>query len=454
MAQCTEQFDECDALPLSGETWSVCLPFAGRIWADGNGVHGVKGTNLPPDGVYGKVVIANGCIIGVEEEDVPLYTGSPCAPLPGDCGSGGTTGGGTSGSGTGSGSGSGGCICDLTPSSASGNLFATDAAGRPLVRCYVQAGSGITVTGNGTLANPYIVSAGSASGGSGVSVSPIYIRSGNEAITVTGSGSRTDPFVISHKMGESATINGMTFDNYGHLTGVSAVSSGGNKGVTAVIGQNGIEAATDNNTGIVTIGLSANPNNLIGAYTFGGYNVSVDNWGRIYGIDRAIDLGASHVVTCGDTKLTINALGSITAVEGGSSGGGGDTTPEPTPTPTPTPSGGGGGGCVVMYEYFFNRLGDRFSPSFFFNFTWPSDSGAYAVVENNLHSGDYDGAIPITLDIDGTPMTGDEGVPYTWPATIAAGQHRLTVYHAGRAQEGRIKIVLFPMTMATRVSEP
>lgn len=469
MPQCNEQFDECDAQPLSSETWSVCLPFAGRIWADGNGVHGVKGTNPPPDGVYGKVVIANGCIIGVEEEDVPLYTGSPCAPLPGDCSSN-TTGSSSLGPTSVSvnpGTGSGGCTCDLTPSSTSGNLFATDVAGRPLVRCYVQGGTGISVTGNGTLSNPYVVS----TGGSGITVESIYMRSGNEAIKITGSGTRTDPFVITHKNGEATTVNGMVFDAQGHFTGTSG--SGANKGVTAITGTDGITATTDNKTGIVTVGMSKPASDVLGVYAFGGYDVSVDNWGRIYSINRRTNLGGSHVVSCGDATLTIDALGNIISVEGGGEGG---DEPIPEPTPTPTPSTGGGAVMVVWRNAAPSN--PQASNTFrFATFAWPTDSALAGILFMNPGDREYAGSSafwndlriyidgancermtfrsPVLRDSDHSSSgisvaftTDNAGVTFWLDATVMAGNHEVSVGMNNYALP-KMTLMMWPVSIAS-----
>lgn len=363
MTNCTTQTDICDAVPRIGEVWSICLPFGGRIWADGNGVHAAGGI-APPDGVYGKVVIANGCIIGVEPEDVPLYTGSPCAPLPGDCGSSGGAGGGMSGGGsTGGSSGSGGCTCDLTPSSTTGNQFTTDAAGRPLVRVSIKGADGITVTGNGTTSNPYVIS----NSGGGITVEPVYITSGNAAITVTGTGSRQDPFVITHKEGTSGTVNGMKFDSYGHFIGAAEGSS--TKGITGIVGASGIQATVDKTTGVATISLTDPPEDILGTYTTGGYNLTFDAWGRLYEVGRAIDLGGSHEVTCGDAKLTISPLGSIVKVESGSGGGGGGGGNTPTEPEEPVTTGGAGN-IVIQWNDRSNTPVTRQA-----TFNWPADGG-------------------------------------------------------------------------------
>lgn len=297
---CPEEPAEPAPQPCPG--WDICLPWGGRIYSHNGCVYGERG-NPPPDGVYGKIVVANGCIIDALPEDVPLYTGNPCAPLPGDCassgtpgvsGSGGTTSGGTTGGGSGNtgssgntGTSSGGgtsTVACCPPSSASGNLYELDAAGRPLVRCHIEAGTAISVTGDGSDINPYVISAsGGSSGSGGISTQAVYIRSGNSAISVTGSGTRTDPFTITHKTGASGSADGMTFDQFGHCTSISTGSSDGaiSKYITGIVGKDNVDVVVDPKSKIATIGLRKPTNSVTGTYQFGDYEVSVDSYGII-----------------------------------------------------------------------------------------------------------------------------------------------------------------------------
>lgn len=311
MTNCVEIKNPCAPTPRVAEIWSICLPFGGRLWSDGTGVYAQGGTP-PPDGVYGKVVIANGCLVGVEPEDVPLYTGSPCAPLPGDCsgsGSPGVPSGGGGGSGT-----TGGCC---PPSSAAGNLYQLDATGKPLVKVNIRGGSGLTVTGSGTTSDPYVLS---ATGGGGIGVSGVYLRSANDAIAVTGSGSRENPLVIEHQLGLQTSKNGMTFDQYGHLVNVTE-GSVGSGGVSAIIGGSGIDAETDLTTGVTTIKLQKSPNAIMGKYPIGGYDMEFDENGRLFNIVPTVDLGSDQVLHLNGYDVTVNSHGTITKIDTVDSGG-------------------------------------------------------------------------------------------------------------------------------------
>lgn len=268
---CKNDADPCDILPKAGESWSVCLPFGGRLWADGNGVH-AQGGVAPPDGVYGKVVIANGCLVGVEPEDVPLYTGSPCAPLPSGCGDGSSIGPG------------------FTP-------------GNTTVTCEIEAGSGVTVTGSGTANDPYVISAENG----------VYVRSDNAAIAITGAGTKTSPYTVKHRTALATTVDGMTFDAFGHLTSVN--TSTASKGVKGIVPGFGMAVSMDNSTGIANISQQLQPSGVPGDYQFGGYNVTVDKAGQLSALTQQIHLaGAPISASCGTIDLTINQYGSITSV--------------------------------------------------------------------------------------------------------------------------------------------
>lgn len=301
MADCTPRIlPVCEPKELTQPTtdagcpnWSTCLPWGGKLWSEDGCVKLVPGTP-PADGVYGKVVIANGCLVGVESDDPPLYMGRPCAPLPGACG--------------GSSSGEGGTI---EPSTMPGNLYTLDAVGRPLVRCNIEAGENVSVSGNGTLENPYIISAK-------VEVSAVYARSTNDAIAVTGDGSREEPITITHKLGQSGQTGQMVFDAYGHLVDIIQSESGVST-ITGIVPGAGLTGETDRQSGVATIAVETPVNQLNGVYQMGGWDLNVDTLNRVYNIERAIEL-EPQAVRAGAFEIDVDAYGSITGVNQGSLG--------------------------------------------------------------------------------------------------------------------------------------
>lgn len=268
-------------------SWELCLPFAGKLISKGGCIELLPGTP-PPDGVYGKVVVANGCIVGLEKADIPIYSAPPCAPVPCDCGSGG----------------GGGDICNA--STEAGNLFSCDASGRPLVKLWIKGGDSINVTGNGTANNPYIIDFTGSTGTGGV-----YIRSGNNAITVSGSGSTDNPYEVTHKKGLEGKYGTLSFDEFGHL--IEYTPTAQQDGIMGLKEGRGICIDTDVATGIATIGLCDQRfDTYTGTVQLGGFNVEIKN-GEVVDVTRVINLSAG-TYTFGKYDVTINEYGSITNI--------------------------------------------------------------------------------------------------------------------------------------------
>ena len=271
------------------EAFSFCLPFGAHVDYDGTCMHFTPGTP-PEDGVYSKIVIADGCIVAAEKYEPPIYSGSPCAPVPNPCDC--------------DGSGSG-AMPD--PSTQSGNLFQYDAAGRPLVKVTVNAGDGISITGNGTTASPLVISAKADS-----SIGIQYFKSGNDALTLSGSGTRDNPYTYTHKTGYQGSVSGMTFDAYGHLTGYEAPSTSGT--INGVVGNDGIQVSTDASSGVATVTLADPAVPLKGDYQLGAYRVTLDDKNRIASMTRLITFPSGEYVF-GNYRVAVDEYGLITGVE-------------------------------------------------------------------------------------------------------------------------------------------
>lgn len=282
--------------------WTACLPFGGQLVSEGGCVNYTPGTP-PPDGVYSKIVIANGCIVSAELADIPLYTSSPCAPVPVPCDCDG-------------GSGSG--LPD--PSPTVGNLFKYDASGRPLVKVSVVGGTGISVTGTGTSDDPIVITNTQQQQGQQ------YFRSGNSFIELTGTGAANDPYTFTHVLRMSGTYNGMVFDEAGHLIDYNAPS--GSTDVRGIVEGDGIKVDMNVATGIATISL-ADPTIIItGTYVLGGYELEFYR-NRLIRITRLIERTAGdYLVRAADGgtyTLTYNDYGSLE-----------DIVYSPAPSPDPT----------------------------------------------------------------------------------------------------------------------
>lgn len=271
--------------PLPCPDWSVCLPFGRKLYSKDGCIY-TDGGNPPADGVYGKIIVVDGCIVGAEPLEACLENIAPCAGEPAPC----------------SGVSGGGC-CE--PSKSSGNLYALDITGAPLVRCNINGGSGISISGDGTVNNPFIISA------KAIEVSRVYLTSANDAIAVSGAGAYASPYVLTHKTGKSGKFNGMTFDEYGHLIDTGAGSA--NSGVGAVVGSAGVTATTDNQTGMVTVGLEKPLRDRNGTYHIGGFVVELDQYNRIFDIQREVTI-PEGTYPFGAYDVSVSPTGSITDI--------------------------------------------------------------------------------------------------------------------------------------------
>lgn len=276
-------------------SFSVCLPFGGSLSFDGGCINYEAGTP-PADGTYGKVIVEGGCIVGVEQDVVPQYAATPCAPVPNPCDCG---------------DGSGASI-----STQAGNLITQDATGALLAKLYVQGNNGISVSGYGTAERPLIISGSGSGSGAGTLV-------GDSIIKIRSLANNTTEISHAESPTHGITVNGMTFDSYGHLESYTAPSGLGN-GLTAVVGGDGIKAETNPNSQIATISLEELKPDPSETSLLGGYNVTVDSHGRVTDISRAITIPA-RTYTLGEYDVTTNAYGSITNIV--KSSGGGEDTP-------------------------------------------------------------------------------------------------------------------------------
>lgn len=267
--------------------FSLCLPWGGRLWQENGCLKAQPGTP-PPDGIYDRIIIADGCIVGLEKADVALYVPPSCTEVPAACAS--------SSEGAAS-------SCEASP--LAGNLYTCDASGRPLVRCSIKGGDGIIVSGSGTTSDPYRIKAN-------ISTETLRIVAGNSGVTVTGTGSAADALVISHKGGGlNTTVNGMRFDQYGHLVEYTEPTT--SSGVNGIVPGDGIDVQVDNKVGIATISLSKPANVRNGIYQCGGYDVQLDLKNRIFNLTQRINIPA-QTYAFGPYDVELNKLGSVVAI--------------------------------------------------------------------------------------------------------------------------------------------
>lgn len=276
----SETVSDCNA------PFNICLPFGGSLSLDGTCLKYTPPTEVPEDGEYNGFVVKGGCIQGVVPPTSPLYTSNTCAPVPNPC----DCEGGTS---------------SITPSTLDGNMLTLDAMDRPLVQLHYEAGDGISITGKGTTTSPLVISY-SPTGTSG-------IISGTPAVLTVEQ--EDDNTVISHVESKATvrTINGMTFDSFGHLYSYTE-PEGKTQYLTSndLVGSNNVTITKDSTSGMLTFDLNDTTVNA-GTYMFGGYNATISKKGIVSALDRVITFTAGDY-DLGDYRVTFNAYGSATAI--------------------------------------------------------------------------------------------------------------------------------------------
>lgn len=267
--------------------WDVCLPFGGRLYSRDGCVQYEGSGTAPADGVYDRLTVQGGCITGVSGQEVASYQPRPCTETPCDCGQG-------SGS-------------DASVSDDPANLITEDLDGSLLAKLFATGTNGITVSGAGTQSNPLRIQGAS-------STARGYVASGNTGISVAGSGTQASPYTVSHKAGTgpaNQTIAGMRFDEYGHLSSYTAPTSAGT--VNGIVGKNGVKSETDTATGIATVELQEIPAAGTGTWRFGGFDATVDDYGRITAVDQMTSITGGERYF-GAQLVTLTDSGSIADV--------------------------------------------------------------------------------------------------------------------------------------------
>ena len=273
--------------PKPTPAFSVCIADYTLHW---DGTHAtLDRTRFTTNGTYGSTTIQDGCVVGYGECEVPTYTPPYCNPNPAPCNEGGSGGGGGTGT-------------TDTVSPRTGNQLATDAYGL-YAKAYVQGGSGVTVTGQGTQTSPYTVSiaenaGGGATGGTIVGQGPISVEERNGVYFINMpradlTAGKYGPFNVN-EYGVITSID----DNVDMLTSDN-INGSNDVQITKVAGD-------------ITIDLA--PTQLTtNSYRFGGYDVAISDGGRI---TKATQVARTEAGTykLGAYNVTLDQYGGITAI--------------------------------------------------------------------------------------------------------------------------------------------
>lgn len=282
-----------------GKDFDFCLPFGARLFSKEGVVQYEEPTAPIPDGEYSTFTVRNGCIVSAGQMALPVYTSTPCAPVPVPCDCDGQ-----------------GTAVIISPDAS--NLSRIDASGRLITNLSIRAGSGISVTGLGTVASPYIISLTGSGAADLITSSDTALVAGNDGIVVTGSGTGDEPFTVSHKVvfDSATTVNGIMFDRYGHCISSAHESTTGL--VNGVLGSETVTVETDVNTGIAKVSLPEPLHPVNDTIVVGDYAFEIDKYNRIYRVAKVTpDPGgdSSETTTTNATSFVLRApRGSTTEV--------------------------------------------------------------------------------------------------------------------------------------------
>lgn len=257
-------------------------------------------TRTTPNGTYGTITLQDGCVVAYGEQEVPTYTPPYCNPNPLPCGQGGqVTGGGSAGGGT-------PAATRVTVSPKAENHLRQDSTGL-YARTYINGGAGLSVNGNGTQADPYVLTlasdgGGGGGGGGGGSGGTIVAQGALESVN------RNGVTYLSLKTGgvTAGKYGPLTIDRHGIITRIDEDA--------ILLTNKNLEVSEDitlSGTDAVQIALAES--SAAGTLNLGGYKVDISQGGRIKSAERISEVDSGNY-KLGAYNVDINEFGSISGI--------------------------------------------------------------------------------------------------------------------------------------------
>lgn len=241
-----------EVFPPATPEFTVCIGDYDLTW---NGTRLYKRrARSTPDGEYGAVTVIDGCVVDYSPIDVPTYTPPYCNPNPTPCGDGE----------------SGGTSVQVSP--AAGNQLDASVLGL-YAKAYLTAGVGVGITGNGTQAQPYVISS-TAAGGDSVSLKAGSRIKLEELIPGQNTISVQDGALTAGIYG------GFSVDRHGFITGYNPALS--DTTVAEVTG--GLDISVTMESGVATVSHARVATAAV--HTIGDSEVTVSQTGHVISVEK------------------------------------------------------------------------------------------------------------------------------------------------------------------------
>lgn len=183
-------------------TKQTYCPFRDQLCIGADGTFEITPIDPPyADGTYNSITLLNGCLAGLENKPSRGYVAPACCPKAGDP---------VPGDG------------EVTLA-VSDKQLTTQVGGELLTQVHWKATGDYTVTGCGTVAQPFCISGPAVASGNIV----VEQCNNSDQVTVTGNGSVSQPLKICHKTSALAAGNhcGVVTDSGGHVIGINPYTS-------------------------------------------------------------------------------------------------------------------------------------------------------------------------------------------------------------------------------------
>ena len=263
--------------PEPSEAFDFCVGDYSISW-DGYNLRRTR-VRTTIDGTYDTVSVVDGCIVEYGQGTVPTYTPPYCNPAPVPCGEGEATG------------------TSVTISPSIGNQLTADSLGL-YSRAYITSSPTVTVSGDGTQANPFVLTA-----------------SENTVTTVSGSGAVNVEEIIPNSYRVTLKPSGVVPGSYHgfQISEEGLVTEFIDGEVSYIDNVNaGLEVEVSVTNGTLSVGHAMVPlaNSI---YQLGGYNATISPAGHITNMER-VNVVTSGVYDLGAYKVSIDPYGSVSSI--------------------------------------------------------------------------------------------------------------------------------------------